>query len=137
MARSAKMLSSNAEYTRTRSARFSAFRFVSIRLHPSLAFCYSYKAVRAPRFPAEPSCRGLTFMFLFLRARSRRIRERVRTRCDRHDCAVVVDLVDAVLQHLLAGTAWIPRKRVLVPGACHTVARRSDQGVDCHVRAQV
>ena len=60
-----------------------------------------------------------------------------RTRCDRNDVAVVVDGVDAVLQHLLAGTAWIPSKRELVSGACHTVARRSDQAVDCHVRAQV
>src|SRR5207247_2313923 len=94
-------------------------------------------AVRAPRFPAEPSCGGLTFMLPLLRARCRRIRERERTWRDRHDRAVVVDGVDAVLQHLLAGTTWIPSERELVSGACHTVARRSDQAVDCHVRAQV
>ena len=76
-------------------------------------------------------------MFPLLWAWRRRIRERDRTRCDRNDVAVVVDGVDAVLQHLLAGTAWIPSKRELVPRACHTVARRSDQAVDCHVRAQV
>src|SRR5881275_1342813 len=76
-------------------------------------------------------------MLPLLRARCRRSRERVWTRSDRYDRAVVVDGVDAVLQMLLARTAWIPRKRVLVPGACHTVARHSDQAVDCHVRAQV
>ena len=57
-----------------------------------------------------------------------RIREAERARCDRNDVAVVVDGVDAVLQHLLAGTAWIPRKRELVSGACHTVGRRGRAG---------
>ena len=58
---------------------------------------------------------GYLFTFPLLRARRRRIRERDRTRCDRNDVAVVVDGVDAVLQHLLGGTAWISSKRELVP----------------------
>ena len=80
---------------------------------------------------------GYLFMLPLLWARGRGVGKRDRTRCDRNDVAVVVDGVDAVLQHLLAGTTWIPSKRELVSGACHTVARRSDQAVDCHVRAQV
>jgi hypothetical protein len=50
---------------------------------------------------------GINFMLPLLWARRRRIGERVRTRCDRHDRAVVVDGVDAVLQLLLADTGWI------------------------------
>ena len=61
-------------------------------------------------------------MFLLLWARRRRIREAVRTRRDRHDRAVVVDGVDAVLQHLLGDTGWIPSNRV--PVHCQLVARR-------------
>jgi hypothetical protein len=60
-------------------------------------------------------------MLSFLRAR-RRTRERVRTRRDRHDRAAVVDGVDAVLQHLLGDTGWIPRSRV--PVHCELVACR-------------
>ena len=55
---------------------------------------------------------GYLFMFPLLWARSRRSRERDRTRGDRHDRAVVVDGVDAVLQHLLGDTGWIPSRCV-------------------------
>jgi hypothetical protein len=37
---------------------------------------------------------------------------------------------------ILGGTGWISRKRELVPGACHTVARRSDEAVNCHIRIE-
>src|SRR5947199_226766 len=65
-------------------------------------------------------------MLPLLRAWRRRSRERVRTRSDRYDRAVVVDGVDAILQMLLARTAWIARKHILVPGACQTVDGRQE-----------
>src|SRR5206468_13106935 len=54
-----------------------------------------------------------------------------------YDRAVVVDGVHAVLQHLFAETGWVSRKRVVAARGCQTVARRCDQAVHCHVRAQV
>src|SRR4029450_7888290 len=75
-------------------------------------------------FPQSPQAGGYLFMLPLLWARGRRSREAVRTRSDWNDVAVVVDGVDAVLQHLLAGTTWIPSECELVSGACHTVARR-------------
>src|SRR6266487_2366227 len=88
-----------------------------------LACAAMHKAKRAPRFPAEPSCRRLTFMFPLLRAR-RRTRERFRTRRGRHDVAVVVDGVDAVLQHLFAETGWIALNGVVAAWGYQLVARR-------------
>ncbi len=68
-----------------------------------------HKAKRAPRFPAKPSCWGLSFyVSLLLAARHRR--GRVVTRRDRHDLAIVVDGIHAVLVMLLYGTVWIPRE---------------------------
>ena len=57
------------------------------------------------------------------------------TRCDRHDRAVVVDGVHAVLPQLLGRTVYIPSRRV--PVGRQIGARRCDQLVHCPVRAQV
>ena len=56
-------------------------------------------------------------MFPLLRARCR-TRERVRTWRGRHDRAVVVDGVDAVLQHLFAETGGVALNRVVAAWGC-------------------
>src|SRR5439155_7299102 len=73
-------------------------------------------------FPRSPHAVRLAVMLPLLRARRRRIREAVRTRRDRHDVAVVVDGLDAVLQTLLEETVCVPGRRGFV--ICGTCARR-------------
>ena len=57
------------------------------------------------------------------------------TRRDRHDRSIVIDGVDAVLQHLLGDTGWIPSNGVSVHR--QLVACCGDQASHCHARAQV